>query len=85
MGKTNEAGIPSITGSFNVENNLDTDDSVTGAFYSGGSGNSSGATGDDRICAKVKFNATRSSILFGKSDTVMPASVNTPIIIYLGK
>lgn len=85
LGKTNEAGCPNITGSFSVENNLDTNDSVTGAFYNGGSGNSSGANGGDWACAKVQFNASRSSILFGKSDTVMPASINLPSIIYLGK
>lgn len=31
------------------------------------------------------LDASLSSQIYGNNDTVMPASVNTPIIVYLGK
>ena len=34
---------------------------------------------------KTYFNASSSNNVYGKSDTIMPMSVNFPTIIYLGK
>ena len=33
----------------------------------------------------LNFTASNSNKIFGNSDTVMPASINLPIIIYLGR
>ena len=68
-GKTVEAGLPNITGSFagNKAGNA-----TSGAFYD--STASSGVDGDSQSPnhVKINFSASRSSSIYGKSSTVQP-------------
>lgn len=66
-----EPGLPNITGSFG----LDSDSPApTGAFYQDGS--AANADGYDSNNKFVRFDASRSSAIYGASDTVQPASLN---------
>lgn len=66
-----EPGLPNITGSFG----LDSDSPApTGAFYQDGS--AANADGWDSNNKFVRFDASRSSAIYGASDTVQPASLN---------
>ena len=71
-----EAGLPNITGEFATEcGHWAWSDHPNSAIYSGGTiNNNSGSpdgTGDDII----KFNASRSNPIYGKSDTVQPPAI----------
>ena len=78
FGQTNFAGLPEIWGNFTATQ------TASGAFslaytlngYTGGAGSKFG---------NINFNASRSNNLYGASDTVMPASIEMPCVIYLGK
>lgn len=72
LGNTVAAGLPNITGSFRAERS-----NLSGAFYHAGgafviSGGTGVATGD------LYFNASRSSSIYGNSDTVQPEAVQYP-------
>ena len=91
-GTNNDQGLPDIIGSISAisdaySTQLFVDDvAVTGAFtkkmgtkrYVG-----SGDTGSLPI--SINFNASNSNKIYGKSNSVIPPSVNLLIIIYLGK
>ena len=91
-GTNNDQGLPDITGSISAisdaySTQLFIDDvAVTGAFtkkmgtkrYVG-----SGDTGSLPI--SINFNASNSNKIYGKSNSVIPPSVNLLIIICLGK
>jgi hypothetical protein len=73
---TIEAGLPNITGQFGIgraENNVQVRD-TSGSFSVSGTGTS--ATGSDSYGADVtdivKFNASSSNSIYGKSSTVQP-------------
>lgn len=68
--KNIEAGLPNITGDVGVFYNLTW---PTGAFYQGEDGNKWTSSGDGANNHKL-FDASRSSAVYGKSDTVTPAS-----------
>lgn len=90
FGTANTAGVPNIVGGWEdlhvpiVEvPALDKSGAITAhsvAFVN--SSLSPGGTG--YVWDGVSFDASRSSAVYGRSSTVMPASVNYPIIIYLG-
>jgi len=68
-----EAGLPNITGGFTMEHNSV---QTNGAFYNGGtvSGKQGGSSGDTD--AWFNFDASRSSSIYGNSDTVqVPSSL----------
>lgn len=65
------AGLPNITGSFNIDNGRYT---ATGAFYP--SGNIGGSAGDDGSTdVLIRFDASRSSSVYGNSATVQPPAI----------
>lgn len=66
-GTTKEAGLPNITGTF-INGRWD-DTHISGCFYK--TGNYQGASGTDNRSI-VTFDASRSSSIYGKSDTVQP-------------
>jgi hypothetical protein len=76
VGTEKEAGVPNITGSVNFHMNAMS--IVTGAFYAGDSYTfeftPKSGTNYNKYC-KFYFDASRSSAVYGKSDTVQPHSV----------
>lgn len=87
-GSKNEAGLPNITGTWKPEAGvvLYTNSPVSGAFYL------TDSTGTYRIAGtpadgtkSLGFNASKSNSIYGNSITVMPESINIPVIVYLGK
>ena len=72
-----EAGLPNITGEINVRCNFDV---ATGAFYSEKTsclGHNSNYSGN----GTAKFDASRSSSVYGKSTTVQPPSQTVHLCI----
>lgn len=82
MGKFNVAGLPGITGSIE-----DTGTSIingSGAFRSFySSGHWEGSVIENGTDS-FDFDASRSSAIYGASDTVMPESVDVTMALYLG-
>ena len=90
-GVHHDAGLPEISGSFAVRGTMINDNSVletTGAFLY------TTTSYDERFASfqvssnlssqGCTFNAARNNTIYGASPTVMPASVNLPVILYLG-
>lgn len=90
-GVHHDAGLPEISGSFAVRGTMINDNSVletTGAFLY------TNTSYDERFASfqvssnlssqGCTFNAARNNTIYGASPTVMPASVNLPVILYLG-
>lgn len=73
LGTVKEAGLPNITGKFGGEN-----DELSGAFYVY---RSAGVLNDGHGGNILGFDASRSSSVYGKSDTVQPNSVCVNYII----
>lgn len=69
-GTTVEAGLPNITGWFN-SGGVDRGYTATGAFISSGK-RYNGANGNDNYSEAFDFDASRSSSIYGNSDTVQP-------------
>ena len=90
MGRYNEAGLPDIEGSFESSGAFELFGSranATGCF-TGSSAimtDVASATTTSNSTYKMTFIAKRSNIIYGKSNTVMPASVNIKMVIYLGQ
>lgn len=91
-GATNQPGLPEISGTFAVRGTMINDNSVidtTGAFLY------TNTSHDERFASfqvssnlssqGCTFNAARNNTIYGASPTVMPASVNLPAILYLGR
>ena len=80
VGQSVEAGLPNITGQYTLRFQAD---EYTGAFYNGGNGGnrykSESGTGQ-----RGKFDASRSSAVYGKSDTVQPNAVKKLLYICVG-
>lgn len=75
LGTVKEAGLPNITGSFGKT----MDSSGNGAFYS--SGASGGWSGGSWPQGIIYFDASRSSAIYGKSNTVQPPAISVNYII----
>ena len=95
VGGYNAPGVPEITGTLTAQAG---DDGVYEALFSSNRIVSSGAlaatggktfpigsgTNADAGYGTLEFRASRSSAVYGASQTVMPPSIELPSIIYLG-
>lgn len=83
IGGINQAGLPNITGVFRTVD-VGGVEGAEGAFYHVAQSKwlGSGSTATDLT---VYLNASRCSSIYGNSNTVMPYSVNYPVMIYLGR
>lgn len=83
VGSAIPAGLPNITGS---QNGVSTMDALTGAFdgslYHNASNIGEG-TSPYFPLAYIDFNASRSSAVYGRSDTVTPSHVKFPYFIHV--
>lgn len=81
VGQMVPAGLPNITG--NLDSMLtDSGGSFSGAFYYNGKPRIKGWQGSDYDeIRNIGFDASRSSNIFGKSNTVQPASAKMLLII----
>lgn len=76
------AGIPNITGAFNAPNFCDDGGATSGAFARGGSTYyGTPNCGQDASQAGFNFNASRSSSIYGNSNTVTPDNWGLKIIL----
>lgn len=71
-GTTLEAGLPNITGTIQPIGGYHTSGSGTGAFVDNGDGGYCSADKNKSQCREMKFDASKSSNIYGKSDTVQP-------------
>lgn len=72
-GGTVEAGLPNITGSFTADVRMN-NHAVSGAFTAGDWLASTGASSSDSRVYKFSLDASRSSAIYGRSNTVQPAA-----------
>ena len=72
-GTTVKAGLPSITGSFTADVRMN-NHAVSGAFTAGDWLASTGANSSDSRVYKFSLDASRSSAIYGASNTVQPAA-----------
>ena len=83
-GRFNAAGLPAIRGE--VKSFLASNTSFSGALYTdAGYTLSLLGTAGTASFMPVLFDAAGSCALYGVSNTVMPASSETPIALYLGR
>ena len=79
VGQYLEAGLPNITGQHNVPNGNLTGGSqyvdVSGCFGYVRAASQTGNAGDGGVGCRIDINASRSSAIFGISNTVQPASM----------
>lgn len=82
LGMTVEAGLPNITGTLGVYNNLPP---VDGAFYHGTTANSSVGYSESVHAdwAGQKFNASLSNPIYGATDTVQEEAIQYPYYIQI--
>ena len=73
LGDLVEAGLPNITGWFN-SGGVARGYTTTGAFSSSGT-RYNGANGNDNYSEAFNFDASRSSSIYGNSDTVQPQTI----------
>ena len=86
FGKSLEAGLPNITGQTIALKTRVPSPFAEGAFYLTAVNIALNAeTGYVDCTEDLHIDASRCSVLYGNSTTVMPASINSPCIIYLGK
>ena len=78
-GGYNAPGLPEIFGT----TGYDAQSGYSGAFYSGASTYGQAGTGSTR--KNLSFKASLCNPSYGASSTVMPPSVNVPMILYLGR
>ena len=67
-----DAGLPNITGLYSRV--ISTWESPTGAFYSTEYSGQLGESGSQYYAARIGFDASKSSDIYGKSSTVQPKS-----------
>lgn len=82
-GKINNAGIPNLTGRF-ISSDDNGPTTPIGVFYVSGNAPAT-ETGGESFSKYISIDASRASNIYGGSTTVMPNSINLPIVIYLGK
>lgn len=83
-GATNQPGLPNNKGSW--AGGLITSGSQSGIVYAtgGGQANIQGSP-SSFLHATIGIDLSRGSDIYGNSDTVMPASINQPVCLYLGR
>lgn len=91
VGGYNAPGLPDISGSFGVRGTMIIDNSIieaNGAFRitetSYDVNYASFQVSSNLSSQGCTFYASRNNAIYGSSPTVMPASVNLPVCIYLG-
>ena len=72
-----EAGLPNITGQVTGDGGYGT--ASSGAFYQ--SSSTTGPNGSQRDARVVSMNASRSSAIYGNSDTVQPPAISVNVFI----
>lgn len=72
--KNIEAGLPNITGKTGISLGNSSVNLLDGAFYADSIGSGILGTSDSTSHKNIKYNASRSSAVYGKSSTVTPAS-----------
>ena len=84
VGSSIAAGLPELEGNAGGYVTSAADKYATGVFSSSGNpfGNGSPVAGDHS--RTLIFKASNGNNIFGKSNTVMPSSINIPIVLYLG-
>lgn len=80
VGNDIEAGLPNITGKFNSAYNSD---NLSGAFGWQGNMPTQGAT-NSSFTGGMNFDASRSSSIYGNSDTVQPPATQMYLYFYVG-
>lgn len=80
VGKFIEAGLPNITGTFGGVR--DVANTPTGAFYRDGISSQSPGAGSNT--SQIALNASRSSSVYGNSDTVQPPAVKKLVYMVVG-
>ena len=82
LGNRIEAGLPNITGSFGAQGSTDVVNLGNGAFRVKQTGKiDAGYSGNSNYSLAQSFDASRSSLIYGKSDTVQPPAVCVNYII----
>lgn len=90
VGKFVQDGLPNITGDTPYVGacyNNNNSSLVGGAFasYDSGSGAYAGGGGYSNAAARLNFNASRSSSVYGRSDTVQPKATQMYLYFYVGE
>ena len=88
-GGYNAPGVPNITGKGSIAGYTLADVDSSGAFYNVIIDNDEKKwlkkePNDSHKLATLSMSAARMGSVYGKSDTVMPASIETPVALYLG-
>ncbi|RHH23401.1 hypothetical protein [Desulfovibrio legallii] len=79
-GQFNKPGLPNIVGNLQA-----TTSSPVGGAFRKESIIQAGAWNGNGDPWRTSFDASRCSSIYGTSDTVMPPSINQPVILYLGR
>lgn len=85
LGMTVEAGLPNITGKYNIAVNNTSETgrwNASGAFYKGSNENV-GSAGNNATNGTLRFDASRSSSIYGNSTTVQPEAIQYPYFIQI--
>ena len=86
-GEYNAPGLPEIEGAWSGWNIMSiAGGENAGAFQSHweAAGSIASATKEAGVWDRLLIKASRSNPLYGSSTTVMPESINLPVILYLG-
>ena len=83
-GQFNTSGLPNIMGDVYANSGSWT---FSGAFFTtSGTGSAKGVSSSDTsVKNKFSIDASKSNPIYGGSHTVMPPSINQPVILYLGR
>ena len=84
-GKYNTPGLPGIAGTFTGGSPEDGDHASSGAFQPTGQAGHAGLQGGNTARGVISFLPSLSSPIYAASNTVMPASADMPVGIYLGR
>ena len=86
MGRYNHAGLPEIAGSLG-RTASDSKSQTTGAFEQTGISSAvlNAATNGSILAYMTTFSAEKANSIYGLYDTVMPASADMIIGLYLGR
>ena len=83
-GGYNAPGLPEIAGTFRQLSYSGF--TTSGCFYNANNGTTTNiGGGGSYILTTFGFKASRSNATYGTSATVMPSSINIPVILYLGR
>ena len=85
-GGYNAPGLPDITGYLPIGHaRLDTSPPYGAISLDIIKTENYGETNPGGKSATIRFSASRSNSIYGAASTVMPPSVNIPVILYLGR